>query len=116
LTDSLPLFFKFLCGQILGVDAYEMGIVQINVLRLGADLSFHCLYNPTKENRPFIIVLSDCSKLIWDVYIDDFEPYLSVPVISLYTGEAEYKVPLNLTTRLFDLTAHYKALRVEKVW
>ncbi|HEX2621840.1 MAG TPA: hypothetical protein VHL11_16900, partial [Phototrophicaceae bacterium] len=101
----------------LSPSALALFVKGITVEDFGRKVICHMIVETKTEPDEFQIILSDCTDLTWEVFVDSFEP-VGVPllygadVIGIELGEEAYQKRFEVLTDLFELLAEYRQLEI----
>ncbi len=81
----------------------------------GNKVSFECVYDPTGNRLPYVLIFQDCRDLRWEVYHPEDVHDLEADLIGISLGEDAHRRSAVIYTDMFEISILYESFRLQKV-
>ena len=89
-------------------------ITSVNVFLWGNEVSIECVYDPTGDRLPYVLVFQDCQDIRWSVHESEKVHDLEADIIGFYMGAESHQKPAVITTDIFELSITYCSFLLKK--
>jgi hypothetical protein len=91
-------------------------ITSVNVSLWGNRVSVECVYNPTEERLPYVLIFQDCHDIKWSVHNSDEVNEKEADIIGFSIGAESHKKAAVITTDIFEISIIYGSFTLQKNW
>ncbi|MEH2275434.1 MAG: hypothetical protein V7K40_11750 [Nostoc sp.] len=91
-------------------------ITSVNVFLWGNEVSVECVYEPTEDRLPYVLVFQDCHDIRWSVHDSEEVHELEADLIGFSIGAESHKKAAVITTDIFELSIIYGSFVIQKNW
>ncbi|MBO3463704.1 hypothetical protein G7B40_017095 [Aetokthonos hydrillicola Thurmond2011] len=89
-------------------------IKNVKVSRWGTMVAFECIYDPTGERSPYILVFEDCREIKWNVHDPEEAEDVEADLFGIHLGENAHRKPALIHTDIFEISLLYGKFHLQK--
>lgn len=80
----------------------------------GNEVSLECVYDPTENRLPYVLVFQDCQDIRWSVHDLEEVHEPEADLIGFSMGAESHQKPAVITTDIFELSITYGSFILKK--
>ena len=89
-------------------------ITSVNVSLWGNEVTLECVYDPTHNRLPYVLVFQDCQDIRWSVHDSEEVHEPEADLIGFSMGAESHQKPAVITTDIFELSITYGSFVLKK--
>lgn len=89
-------------------------IKNVKVSGWGTEVSFECIYDPTGERSPYVLVFEECREIKWNVHDPEEAEEAEADLFGIHLGKDAHRKPALIHTDIFEISLLYGNLRLQK--
>ncbi|MEH2459442.1 hypothetical protein [Nostoc sp.] len=91
-------------------------ITSVNMSLWGSEVSVECVYDPTEDRFPYVLVFQDCRDIRWSLHDSEEVHEPEADLIGFSMGAESHKKAAVITTDIFELSIIYGSFVLQKNW
>ena len=89
-------------------------VTGVKVALWGNQVSLECVYDPTGNRLPYVLIFQDCCDTRWTVHDDEEVHELEADLIGISLGEEAHRKPAVIHTDIFEISILYGSFKLQK--